>query len=407
MSRPTVMDLDCTDARVLVRVDFNVPLDQDGHVLDDRRIRMALPTIEHILKHNGIPVLMSHFGRPSGTGPEPDASLAPVASRLGSLLGSKHPVHFIEGNCRGESVTSAVSQAGIGEVVLLDNLRFDAGEKTNDPALSRDLAALGDAYVNDAFGTAHRAHASMVGVPQAMGDKPCVAGLLLAKELKFLSEAMEDPKRPFAAVLGGAKVSDKLGAIKHLLERVDLILVGGAMAYTFLQARGELIGRSLCEQDMLETAQELMRTAESRGVDLLLPQDHMCAEALAEGVTVRTCEIGIPEDLMGLDIGPETAAAWDQRLQKAATIVWNGPMGVFEQPPFDRGTTAIAKAIAHASKRHKAMSIVGGGETAAAVEQAGVAGRITHVSTGGGASLRMLEGAVLPGIEALDAGNPD
>lgn len=405
MSRPTVTDLNCRDARILVRVDFNVPLNQDGEVLDDRRIRMAMPTIQHILKHKGIPVLISHLGRPAGTGPEPAYSLAPVASRLQSLLGSKHPVHFVEGACRGDAVTAAVHAAGVGEVVLLDNLRFEAGEKTNDPVLARDLAALGDAYVNDAFGTAHRAHASMVGVPQAMGDKPCVAGQLLAQELRFLSDALDAPKRPFAAVLGGAKVSDKLSAITHLLERVDVIFVGGAMAYTFLKARGELIGRSLCEADMLETAQSLMDTAATRGVDLLLPEDHLCAEALTPGVDVRTCEIGIPEPLMGLDIGPETVDAWQARLQSVGTVVWNGPLGVFEQPPFDQGTTAIAKAIAQASKKHRAVSIVGGGETAAAIEHAGVADRMTHVSTGGGASLRMLEGAVLPGIEALDAGD--
>ncbi len=402
MSRPTVTDLDCKGKRVLVRVDFNVPLDADGLVMDDRRIRMAMPTIKHILAHGGKPILMSHLGRPAGTGPEAGASLAPVAARLGELLGVRHPVRFVQGACRGEAAISAVSQAGRGDVVLLDNLRFEAGEKTNDPSLSADIAALGDAYVNDAFGTAHRAHASMVGVPEAMQDKPCVAGLLLAKELRFLSEALDDPKRPFAAILGGAKVSDKLGAIKHLLDRVDLILVGGAMAYTFLKAKGEAIGESLCETDMLDVASELMDQAATQGVDLLLPTDHVCATEVAEGVSVRTCEIGIPSGLMGLDIGPETAAYWHDRLQTAKTIVWNGPMGVFEQPPFDAGTTAIAKALAEASGKHKAITIVGGGETAAAIERAGVANQITHVSTGGGASLRMLEGASLPGVDALD-----
>ncbi|HJO15341.1 MAG TPA: phosphoglycerate kinase, partial [Phycisphaerales bacterium] len=266
MSRPTVTDLDCKGKRVLVRVDFNVPLDADGLVMDDRRIRMAMPTIKHILAHGGKPILMSHLGRPAGTGPEAGASLAPVAARLGELLGVRHPVRFVQGACRGEAAISAVSQAGRGDVVLLDNLRFEAGEKTNDPSLSADIAALGDAYVNDAFGTAHRAHASMVGVPEAMQDKPCVAGLLLAKELRFLSEALDDPKRPFAAILGGAKVSDKLGAIKHLLDRVDLILVGGAMAYTFLKAKGEAIGESLCETDMLDVASELMDQAATQGV---------------------------------------------------------------------------------------------------------------------------------------------
>ncbi len=402
MRTMTVKDLDCKGRRVLVRVDFNVPLAADGAVLDDRRISAALPTVQYILRHGGTPILMSHFGRPSGTGAEAAFSLRPVADRLQELIGGKHLVRFVEGACAGGDARSVVAEAAAGDVVLLDNLRFDPGEKSNDPALGAAIAALADAYVNDAFGTAHRAHASMVAVPDAMGGAPCVAGLLLEKEIHYLSEVLRDPGRPFVAVLGGAKVSDKLAAIENLLPRVDAVLVGGAMAYTFLHAQGRAVGASLVEGDMGHVADRLLKQASEAGVDLHLPTDHVCAERIEAGVNVRVCEIGIPPGWMGLDIGPETADVWADVVRAARTVVWNGPVGVFETPPFDRGTITLAKAAAEATRRHKAVTIVGGGETAAAVERAGVADAISHVSTGGGASLRMLEGAELPGVASLD-----
>ncbi len=400
----SVKDLECRGQRVLVRVDFNVPLDANQAIMDDRRIRAAIPTIQTVLKAGGTPILMSHLGRPAGTGPEPGASLAPVATRLQSLLGSKHNVHFVEGACRGPAVETAIDAVQPGDVVLLDNLRFEAGEKANDSAFGAEVAALGQAYVNDAFGTAHRAHASMAAVPDAMpSSAPKVAGLLLDKELHFLRSAIDDPKRPFFAVLGGAKVSDKLGAITHLLPHVDAVFVGGAMAYTFLKATGEDVGASLVEADMVDTATSLRAQADDAGTELLLPLDHVCAQRIEAAADTRVCEIGIPEGWMGLDIGPETRASWAARLSGAGTVVWNGPMGVFEQPPFDAGTVAIARAVADATRRHKAVTVIGGGETAAAVERAGVADQVSHVSTGGGASLRMLEGADLPGLASLDA----
>jgi len=403
MATAQVAELQCSGQRVLVRVDFNVPLESDGTIIDDRRIRAALPTIRHILKGGGLPILMSHLGRPRGVGPEAAFSLRPVAAALQALLGERHQVHFVDGACRGADAVAAIEEAKPGDVVLLDNLRFEAGEKSNDAELGAAVASLGDAYVNDAFGTAHRAHASMVAVPDAMKGKPRVAGDLLQQEIHYLSEVMASPGRPFIAMLGGAKVSDKLAAIRNLIPSVDAILVGGAMAYTFLHARGEHVGNSLVEPDMIETAAALLDEAEKAGTELVLPADHVCAERIEEDATVRVCEFGIPDGWMGLDIGPETQAAWAARLKAARTIVWNGPVGVFEQPPFDEGTVALAKAMAHATRKHHAVTIVGGGETAAAVERAGVAGRLSHVSTGGGASLRMLEGAVLPGLASLDS----
>ena len=397
----SVTDLHSAGARVLIRVDFNVPLQDDGTVLDDRRIRMALPTIKHVLDGGGIAICMSHLGRPAGTGPEPACALAPVACTLQALLGDAHTVHAVEGACHGQVAQAAVAAALPGDVVLLDNLRFEAGEKDGDMALAEAIALLGDAYVNDAFGTAHREHASMVALPRAMGGRPCVAGLLLDKELRFLGEAIEAPARPFSAVLGGAKVSDKLGAIEHLLSRVDRVFVGGGMAYTFLKARGEAIGDSLLEADMVDTAAALMARAQAQGKHLLLPTDHVCAQAFAADAPTQVCE-QVPEGWMGLDIGPATAAAWADALATSGTVVWNGPMGVFEMPPFDAGTRALASALAEATVRHGAVTIVGGGETAAAVEAAGVAEAISHVSTGGGASLQMLEGRPFTSVACLD-----
>lgn len=403
MATAQIADLKCAHQRVLMRVDFNVPLDEDGAVLDDRRIRAAIPTVQAVLKKGGLPILMSHLGRPSGTGPETAYSLEPIASRLQALLGSSHQVHFVSGVCRGSEASRTIEKAATGDVVMLDNLRFEAGEKANDSEFAKEVAALGDAYVNDAFGTAHRAHASMVAVPDAMHGKPKVAGLLLEQEIHYLADVMSSPATPFLAILGGAKVSDKLAAIRNLLGRVDSILVGGAMAYTFLHARGDAVGASLVETDMIETAQMLMESAASEGVEICLPIDHICAQTISTDVETRVCEIGIPTGWMGLDIGPETVADWATRIDSARTVVWNGPVGVFEQPPFNVGTAAIAEAMAHTTKRHDATTVVGGGETAAAVEQAGFAGAISHVSTGGGASLRMLEGAALPGLASLDS----
>ena len=402
MATGSVNDLKCRGKRVLVRVDFNVPLDGTD-IVDDRRLKSALPTIQLILKGGGLPILMSHLGRPSGTGPEAAFSMRPVAERLQSILGGQHQVHFVDGACAGPAAERVLDEASVGDVVLLDNLRFEAGEKANDPVLSAAIASLGDAYVDDAFGTAHRAHASMVGVPDAMQDHPRVAGLLLEKEIHYLADTIEHAKHPFIAILGGAKVSDKLAAIQNLLPKVDVVMVGGAMAYTFMAARGDGVGNSLVEDDMVGMAGELLSQAEAASTALLLPSDHRCAESIGQGVAVRTCEIGIPTGWMGLDIGPETLEEWSRQIRTAKTIVWNGPVGVFEQPPFDEGTVGLAHALADASRKHHAVTVVGGGETAAAIERAGVADRISHVSTGGGASLRMLEGTDLPALASLES----
>ncbi|MDP7070162.1 MAG: phosphoglycerate kinase [Phycisphaerales bacterium] len=401
MATRSVKDLECRGKRVLIRVDFNVPLD-GGDIVDDRRLKAALPTIETVLRGGGLPILMSHLGRPGGTGPELPYSMRPVAERLQKLLGAAHQVRFVEGACSGEAAATATSAANPGDVILLDNLRFESGEKKNDPVLSASIAALGDAYVDDAFGTAHRAHASMVGVPEAMQDRPRVAGLLLEKEIHYLADVLANPQQPFIAILGGAKVSDKLAAIRNLLPKVDAVMVGGAMAYTFMAARGDGTGSSLVECDMVDMASELLSQAVDASTTLLLPLDHTCAESIGDNVATRTCELGIPPGWMGLDIGPETLADWTTRILQARTVVWNGPVGVFEQRPFDTGTVGLAKALARATHSHRAVTVVGGGETAAAIERAGVADRISHVSTGGGASLRMLEGAELPALASLE-----
>jgi len=386
---------------VLVRVDFNVPLRSDGRVLDDRRIRKAMPTIRRIIDAGGIAVCMSHLGRPAGIGPEKRLSLAPVAEALRGLLGSAHSLYFVERACRGERAQAVVDAANEGDVVLLDNLRFEAGEKAGDPDFAADLAALGRAWVNDAFGTAHRDDASMVAVPMAMQSRPRVAGLLLDRELRFLGEAIASPARPFVAVLGGAKVSDKLGAIRNLLKLVDAIVVGGGMAYTFLAAQGDAIGDSLIERDMVQTATELLAEAGAAGKAMHLPTDHVCAQRIGTGVHTRVCVGDVPDGWMGLDIGPATIEAFTGVLEHASTVVWNGPMGVFETSPFDAGTRAVAMALQGATERG-AVTIVGGGETAAAVEAAGVAEHLSHVSTGGGASLRMLEGTPFASVACLE-----
>ncbi len=396
MAKQTINDVEVAGKRVLMRVDFNVPLDERGVITDDRRIRMALPSIRRVVDGGGRLVLMSHLGRPDG-GPDPTLSLAPAARRLGELLGGL-TVRFAAGDCVSAETARLVTALADGEILLLENLRFNPGEKDGDPAFAAQLAAYGDVYCNDAFGSAHRSDASMVAVPRVMSGRPRVAGLLLDKELRYLSEALTRPKHPFVAVLGGAKVSDKLGAIRNLTGRVDTILVGGAMAYTFLAAGGSDVGASRVETDMFDTARGLL---DHGAVRIILPTDHVCGTTMGGDTPVEVFQDAIPQGWMGLDIGPKTCAAFASVLQEAATIVWNGPVGVFETPPFDKGSRVVAESIAQATA-HAAVTVVGGGDTAAAVEAFGLADRITHVSTGGGASLRLLEGGGFESVELLD-----
>lgn len=398
MAKRTIDSVDVTGKRVLMRVDFNVPLDGAGRITDDRRIRMALPSIESVIERGGKLILMSHLGRPGGTGPEPAFSLRPAAERLAELL-APTIVRFPGADCIDAPSVAAIESMQNGQVVVLENLRFSPGEKTGDAAFAGKLAEQADVYCNDAFGTAHRADASMVAVPEAMLDRPRVAGLLLQRELRYLADLLEDPERPFVAVLGGAKVSDKLGAIRHLLGRVDAILVGGAMAYTFLQAKGLQIGSSLVEPAMLEEAAKVL--AEPGGASILLPTDHRCGQAIEPATPVEVLGPGIESGWMGLDIGPQTETVYGDRVRGARTIVWNGPMGVFECPPFDTGTRAVAEAITRATAAG-AQSVVGGGDSAAAVEAFGMEDGFSHISTGGGASLRMLEGGDFASVDALE-----
>ena len=361
----TIEQVDVSGKRILMRVDFNVPL-QDGVITDDRRIIMSLESIRSVLDRGGKVTLMSHLGRPKGEGYESQYSLKPVAKRLEELLDI--PVHF------GDDDPDA-------EIVLLENVRFDAGEKTGSKTFSEKLATLGDIYCNDAFGTAHRNHASMVGVPQLMEGKPRVAGLLLASELQYLGDAIEHAEKPFVAVLGGIKVSDKMDAIKHLLGKVDTILIGGAMAYTFLVATGKEVGKSLVERDRIQDAKEMLDAAAASSTELRLPHDHVCAQQIAKGTSVQVTNDPIPEGWMGVDIGPETQSKYTGTLLHAKTIVWNGPMGAFETPPFDEGTRQVAEAIAKATT-NGAVSIVGGGDSAAAITTFELDAQITHISTG-------------------------
>jgi phosphoglycerate kinase len=397
MAKQTIDQVDVQGRRVLMRVDFNVPL-ADGVITDDRRIRMALPSIRSVIERGGRLVLMSHCGRPRGEGPEPALSLQPAARWLGDLL--QRSVQFPSDDCIDRRAADAVAALDDGEVLVLENLRFHKAEKKGDATFARQLATLGDIYCNDAFGTAHREDASMVAVPEAMTGRPRVAGFLLQKELAYLGDVISDPRPPFVAVLGGAKVSDKLGAIRNLLGRVDTVLVGGAMAYTFLRAQGGEVGASRVEEDMLQEARAILADSED-ATTVLLPVDHVCGERLDAGVATRVCGASIDAGWMGLDIGPETAAGFCRHLSEARTIVWNGPMGVFEMPPFDEGTRRVATAIAEATDGG-AISVVGGGDSAAAVEVFGLQERFSHVSTGGGASLQMLEGRAFRSVEILD-----
>jgi phosphoglycerate kinase len=399
-AKKSIEHVDVAGKRVLMRVDFNVPLDDEAAITDDRRIRLALATIQSVTKRRGRLILMSHLGRPKGTGPEPKFSLEPAAARLAELLGDV-PVRFVPGDCAGAEAAEAVRALADGQVVVLDNLRFSAGEKKGDAEFAAKLASYGDIFCHEAFGTAHRTDASVMAVPQAMAGKPKVAGFLLQKELHFLAETLADPQRPFIAVLGGAKVSDKLGALHNLMGKVDTILVGGAMAYTYIKALGHGVGTSLVEPDMLKTAHEIIQEAAASPTDMILPHDHICGKQMAHVTPVKVFETSIDDGWMGLDLGPETVAQYIEQVHKAKTIVWNGPVGVFETPPFDVGSRLIAVAMAGATGLG-AVTIVGGGDTAAAADAFGLADRFSHISTGGGASLQMLEGRPLESVGLLD-----
>lgn len=392
MAKVSIGDLDLRGKRVLVRVDFNVPLNERLEVTDDTRIRAALPTIRHAMTQGAKVLLISHLGRPKGK-VVPALSLAPVARRLSDLLGT---TVTLAPDCMGEAVKAAAAALQPGRVLLLENCRFHAGDEKNDESMSRALAELCDVFVNDAFGAAHRAHASTVGITRFVPVS--AAGFLMAKELTYLGRVLTNPAHPFVAVLGGAKVSDKIGVLRNLVSKVDAFLVGGGMAYTFLKAQGMEIGASLLEADKLDVAKVILNEARAKGVTFLLPMDHVIAEKPEAAAATRLADsTAIPAGWMGLDIGPKARDAFAKIIGGAKTIVWNGPMGVFELPPFREGTVAVAKAIAASG----ATSIVGGGDSVAAVGQAGVADRITHISTGGGASLEFLEGIELPGVAAL------
>lgn len=391
MNKQTVKDIDVSNKRVIVRCDFNVPQDKDGNITDDRRIVSALETIKYLIEKNAKVILMSHLGRPK-EGYDEKFSLKPVAERLSSLL-NKNVILASDKEVVGENARKAVEAMNSGDVVLLENVRFCKTETKNDEEFSKKLASLADVFVNDAFGTAHRAHSSTEGIAKFI---PAVAGFLIEKEIEFIGGALMSPKKPFVAILGGAKVSDKIGVINNLLEKVDRLIIGGGMAYTFLKAQGLSIGSSLVEEDKVEYAKEMLDKAEAKGVKVYLPVDHVVArefKADAESSIVENIE----EGFMGLDIGPKSIALFEEALKDAGTVIWNGPMGVFEMEKFATGTKEVAKVLSTID----GTTIIGGGDSAAAVEQLGFADKMSHISTGGGASLEFLEGKVLPGIAAL------
>lgn len=391
MNKKTVEDIDVKGKRVLVRCDFNVPL-SDGVITDDKRIREAIPTIRYLMDHGARVILCSHLGRPKGVF-DPKYSLAPVAVRLTELLGKNVTMAK---DVVGEDAKAKAASLADGDVMLIENVRYHAEEEKNDPAFSRQLADLADVYVNDAFGSAHRAHCSTAGVTEYL---PSVCGFLIQKEISVMGEALANPRRPFVAILGGAKVSDKIGVINNLIDKVDTLIIGGAMAYTFFKADGGKIGISLCEDDKLDLARDLMKKAKQKGIRFLLPIDSVIADSFSNDANIDVAHTrDIPDGWEGLDIGPQTIELFASALKGAGTVIWNGPMGVCEFSNFAEGTRAVAKAVADSG----AISIVGGGDSAAAVENLGFADKITHISTGGGASLEFLEGRELPGIACLN-----
>ncbi len=399
MPKKTIASVDPSGKRVFIRVDFNVPIEH-GQISDDRRIRGAIPTIKSVIDRGGRAILASHLGRPEGTGYQAEDSLKPVADRLAKLLGK--PVQFPSTDCTDEAAAKAVANLKNGEVLLLENLRFHKGEKKGDATFAKRLASYADVYVNDAFGTCHRPDASMVAVPTQMAGSSRVTGFLVEKEVRYLSDALGKPAKPFTVILGGAKVSDKLPAIENLLPKADHIIVGGAMAYTFLKALGHRVGSSRVEDDRIADAKRILELAAESKTDLHLPVDHVCSTTFAETAgDIKEFEDHIGEGYMGLDIGPKTRLKFSQIIKASKTIVWNGPMGVFEWMPYMVGTRVVAEAIAEATKAG-AVSIVGGGDSASAAEVFGVADKLTHVSTGGGASLEMLEGKPFQAVELLD-----
>ena len=394
MAKLTLNDVEVKGKKVLMRVDFNVPI-ENGKITDDNRIVQALPSIKHVIENGGLLILTSHLGRPAGEF-DPEFSLKPAADHLVTLIDAD--VHFAE-DCIGDKAESVISKADFGDVVVLENVRFHPEEKKNDEEFSKKLAAHGDLFVNDAFGSSHRAHASVAGVTRYL--QPAVSGYLLEKEIKYLKESINDPERPFVAILGGAKVSDKIGVIENLLSKVDTIIVGGGMTYTFYKAKGWPIGNSLVEEDKVELAKDLLEKAEKAGVKFMLPMDSVVAKEFKNDAEHKVVdEDGIEDGWMALDIGPQSALAFGNVIKGAKTVVWNGPMGVFEMENFADGTFAVAEALADATK-FGATTIIGGGDSAAAIKAAGLMDKVSHVSTGGGASLEYLEGKELPGVASL------